>query len=117
MEIIDIIELLKRAQEGKAPKEIQIENGKQILELYDDNDLECMYFYKDNIEGNVYWLERNTITLGTSIKILDKPIIEELPEDIDFIATVKDDQMKAEQISENRKKINEIIRYLKKEEK
>lgn len=116
MEEIDIIELLKMSKEGKAPKEIQIENGKQILELYDDNDLEYMYFYKDNNEGNVYWLEKNTITLGTSIKILDKPIIPELPQ-INQNEYDTNSSYRSLVAYENRYKINEIIRYLNKEEK
>lgn len=113
MEEIDIIELLKMSKEGKAPKEIQIENGKQILELYDDNDLECMYFYKDNNEGNVYWLEKNTITLGTSIKILDKPIIEELHREYD-VSKLADMH---EFIIDMGSKINEIIKHVNREEK
>ena len=113
MEEIDIIELLKRVKEGKAPKEIQIDQT--ILYRTEYDDISSLYkSVKCNFSWDTFF---RRVNLDTKIKILDKPIIEELSEDIDFIATVKDDQMKAEQIGENRKKINEIIRYLKKEEK
>jgi hypothetical protein len=104
MEEIDIIELLKRVKEGKEPNNILI--GTKVYEIFDRNDLEYMYFYKDNNEGNVYWFEENTIRFDTKIKILDKTdktIIEELePLDADVVDCIE--------------KINEIIKYLKEKE-
>lgn len=72
MEEIDIIELLKRVKEGKAPKEIMI--GETEYE-YDDAWEEIGEIY-DNDYG--HFLYEEEITLDTKIKILDKPIIEEL---------------------------------------
>lgn len=73
MEEIDIIELLKRVKEGKAPKLIEIENEKySFFENY--VTLDEIY---DSVEQTNFWCI-NTLELDTKIKILDKPIIEEL---------------------------------------
>ena len=77
MEEIDIIELLKRVKEGKAPKEIEIKNSTYIKSNDPDTD-DIVYMYKGYSD---YWLEDLEITLDTKIKILDKPIIEELSKD------------------------------------
>ena len=90
-EEIDIIELLERVKEGKAPKKIEI-NGN----IYDFNGfINILYMY----EGNAYNMFSENINFDTKIKILDKPIIEELPED-DLINV------------RIRNKINEIIKFL-----
>lgn len=100
MEEIDIIELLKRVKEGKAPKLIEIENEKySFFENY--ATLDEIY---DSIEQNNFWCI-DTIELDTKIKILDKPIIEEL------------DDTNNVYIFDLARKINQIIRYLNKEEK
>lgn len=105
-EEIDIIELLKRVKEGKAPKKIEL----GILELdYNDNaqNIESYYLF-DNGSYERSWLEYD-ITLDTKIKILDKPIIEELDENenVDIYELTR----------ELSRKVNQIIRYLNKEEK
>ena len=95
MEEIDIIELLKRVKEGKAPKLIEIENEKySFFENY--ATLDEIY---DNIEQNNFWCI-DTIELDTKIKILDKPIIEEL----DYTTNVD--------IFGLARKVNEIIRHI-----
>lgn len=95
-EEIDIIELLKRVKEGKAPKIIQIN---QRVHTFVDNEKQIAYLYKDI--NNDYWeYELGVIDFDTKIKILDKPIIEELS---------KDDMLYG-YIMGN--KINEIIDYL-----
>ena len=45
MEEIDIIELLQRVKEGKAPKEIEIENRTYIRSNDPDTD-DIVYMYK-----------------------------------------------------------------------
>lgn len=102
-EEIDIIELLKRVKEGNAPKEIEIEGEKYKFQE-NCSDIVCTYQTEDYDD----WLENEDVTLDTKIKILDKPIIEELklhPNEI--------------QNSTERKigtKINEIIRHINKGE-
>lgn len=98
MEEIDIIELLRRVKEGKAPKEIEINGNKYNYNGF----INIQYMY----EGNNYNMFSEGITFDTKIKILDKPIIERLPE---IIAT------SSNTIKYNRDKINEIIDYLNKE--
>ena len=100
MEEIDIVELLKRVKEGKAPKLIEIENEK--YSLYENYAmLEEIYEY---IEQDKFWCI-DTIELDTKIKILDKPIIEELNENenIDIYGLAR--------------KVNQIIKHINKEEK
>ena len=99
-EEIDIIELLKRVKEGKAPKKIEI-RGQRLV--YDD-DTDILAYMYENDECNWYSLQ---MTLDTKIKILDKPIIEELE-------IPKDDYADPNEVA---KKINEIIRHINKEEK
>lgn len=70
-EEIDIIELLQRVKEGKAPKRIEINNN--IYKLYGD-DIQFMYRKIDNWNVEKGWFHEE-ITLDTKIKILDKPII------------------------------------------
>lgn len=96
MEEIDIIELLQRVKEGKAPKKIMI--GETEYE-YDDTWEEIGEIY-DGDYG--HYLYDEEITLDTKIKILDKPIIEELSQMMLINARPET----------NAEKINEIIRYL-----
>lgn len=93
MEEIDIIELLQRVKEGKAPKEIEI-NG-NIYNYKGFINIQYMY------ENNVYNMFIEGLTLNTKIKILDKPIIEEFE--------VTDTVPLPHQF---RDKINEIIRVI-----
>ena len=120
-EEIDIIELLKRVKEGKAPKKIEIDN--YIFEF--DEEAECIESLYNNVDYSSSivetWFDLD-ILFDTKIKILDKPIIEELE--------MSTDDERAILISKNGRtyslrmidieiidKINEIIRYIKKEEK
>ena len=96
MEEIDIIELLKRENEGKAPKVIEI-RGTKFYSSDTENDIEKLYL--DDC-GNS-WFTRY-IDVKTKIKILDKPIIEELSQMMLINARPE----------VNAEKINEIIRYL-----
>ena len=93
MEEIDIIELLKRVKEDKAPKLIEI--NKKIYKFnYNPPDI-CKVYIR-NEDGYPYlWLTNEIITFNTKIKILDKPIIEEL----EMRGTMAD-------------KINEIIKWI-----
>ena len=106
MEEIDIIELLKRVKEGKAPKEIEIEGS--VYEFRGTN-------YKINElygNGTFLWFIKD-ITLNTKIKILDKPIIEELE-----MVKSMDGKVSAYPNEEIVfEKINEIIKYINKEKK
>ena len=74
MEEIDIIELLKRVKEGKAPKRIEI-NG-NVYKLCDDENIQFMYRrdLKSVFDIEAGWFYED-ITLDTKIKILDNPII------------------------------------------
>ena len=97
MEEIDIIELLKRENEGKAPKVIEI-RGTKFYSSDAENDIEKLY--RDDC-GNP-WFTRY-IDVKTKIKILDKPIIEKLePLDADVVDCIE--------------KINEIIGHINKED-
>ena len=101
-EEIDIVELLKRVKEGKAPKKIMIGGTKYEY----DNTWEEIGEIYENDYG--HFLYEEEITLDTKIKILDKPIIEELDENVlkysNCLYYIKD-------------KINEIIKHINKEEK
>lgn len=104
MEEIDIIELLKRAKEGKAPKRIEVEEIE--AEYNEDGDtIETLY-----ITENGMWLEELFMDFDTKIKILDKPIIEELPKWI----TQRDGEVTQSEGKrlEMADKINEIIEVL-----
>lgn len=99
-EEIDIIELLKRVKEGKAPKMIEIDNA--YYEFYENYEtIEEMY---NEIEFDVLW-HIDAMNLDTKIKILDKPIIEEL------------DDTNNVDIFDLARKVNQIIKYINKEEK
>lgn len=101
MEEIDIVELLKRVKEGKAPKIISIWHWKfKFNENYTCMDDMYINEYGDNLFYRV-------TEMDTKIKIPDKPIIEE-------IEIPKDDYADPNEVA---KKINEIIRYLNKEGK
>lgn len=103
MEEIDIIELLQRVKEGKAPKLIEINDEKFVFthtehlnaDIY-RNGITELYstFEKD------FWFDILDIDFDTKIKILDKLIIEELSEN-DMFVTVKVGN-----------KINEIIKFI-----
>ena len=100
MEEIDIIELLQRVKEGKAPKEIEINNHKYT---YDDKEFDDIVWMYHRYIGTSkrFWIEDEMIRLNTTIKILDKPIIEEFE--------VTDTVPLPHQF---RDKINEIIDYV-----
>lgn len=102
MEEIDIIELLKRENEGKAPKVIEI-RGTKFYSSDTENDIEKLY--RDDC-GNP-WFTRY-IDVKTKIKILDKPVIEEIER---LPHTPSPNECMLED------KINEIIKYINKEEK
>ena len=102
-EEIDIIELLKRVKEGKAPKEIEIEETKYEFQK---NYTDIVLAYQTEDDDN--WLENEIITLDTKIKILDKPIIEEMKESYNTVFKDELDQF----ILDVQNKINEIIRVI-----
>ena len=112
MEEIDIIELLKRVKEGKAPKEIEI-NDVAYERNTDGLFCDCIdLMYCRNIATDKptnWWIDDKMVTLDTKIKILDKPIIEELK--------IKDEGSKyiPPDTFEMSVKINEIIKWINKE--
>ena len=115
MEEIDIIELLKRVKEGKAPKEIEI-NGVVYERNIDEfgNYIETMYEHDEGPRSATkFWID--TATLSTKIKILDKPIIEELKEiqysELKYSNNINEDYINSIIVS-NRDKINEIIKCI-----
>lgn len=111
MEEIDIIELLKRVKEGKAPKRIEIE-GVIYIRNTDEQFCDCvdlMYFCNTSINETNWWIDDKGVTLDTKIKILDKPIIEELE--------INDEDSFGHQIYLIENKINEIIKWINKENK
>lgn len=98
MEEIDIIELLQRVKEGKAPKEIEIEN---TTFYYNENTTDIERLYCDGSQkASGYWTRYRT-PINTKIKILDKPIIKKFE--------VTDTVPLSHQF---RDKINEIIDYI-----
>jgi hypothetical protein len=114
---IDIIELLKRENKGKAPKVIEIA-GTKFYSSDIENDIEKLYI--DDC-GNP-WFTRY-IDVNTKIKILDKPVIEEIPLieiKHDYSNGSTNDTYEVERAITNEelaRKINEIIHRLNKEEK
>ena len=99
-EEIDIIELLKRVKEGNAPKRIEV--GEIKAEYNEDGDtIETLY-----ITENGMWLEELFMDFDTKIKILDKPIIEELEIIDDGIRYISPDTF------EITTKVNEIIKWI-----
>lgn len=110
-EEIDIIELLKRVKEGKAPKRIEVyskqfrlhpsyiaTNEKTLFEL---NSLYITYDENKDLCDYDFW-KLTGVCLKTKIKILDKPIIEPL-DDLDLINARPET---------NARKINEIIDFI-----
>ena len=104
MEEIDIIELLKRVKEGNAPKSIEINENEFKLKYSKKQSstenvaIEELYITDDNDK----WFDYTYIFMDTKIKILDKPIIEELEIDSGENTT--------QRIFEE--KINEIIKWI-----
>ena len=114
MEEIDIIELLKRVKEGKAPKEIQIETTNYTFTGIEP--IEKLYTNKNGVD----WINSIDICIYTKIKILDKPIIEELKFttiDMNNGEYRNKDSILVEWLSETKIKINEIIKWINKENK
>lgn len=110
-EEIDIIELLKRVKEGKAPKEIQIED--YTYYWHTDVTHHNGYFRYGGVGFIELTTDYNTFELiNTKIKILDKPIIEELEEKIGG-QTINDTNYALLRTIE---KVNEIIKYIKSKE-
>ena len=103
-EEIDIIELLKRIKEGKAPKRIELDGRKYYL--YEEADWLEEYYLEENTNLKLYF---QALSLNSKIKILDKPIIEELD--------IKLDDTWAHNLYMFQIKINEIIKHINKEEK
>lgn len=104
-EEIDIIELLKRVKEGKAPKKIKA-NGC----IYSFDDIEREY-YRIGLDRHIYNLcdENNVLDMfDTKIKILDKSIIEELHEEYDVSKLADTHKF----IIDIGSKINEIIKHI-----
>lgn len=114
IEEIDIIELLQRVKEGKAPKEIEIKGWKYRCSILD----ESYDYIRVGLDDGIYDLvdDYNIFDiLDIKIKILDKPIIEELEDTSNF--DLKQLSIRMRTIRENREKINEIIRRLNNEPK
>ena len=102
MEEIDIVQLLKRVKEGKAPKKIQIEG--YIYCWHTDVTHHNGYFRHGAVGFIELTTDYNTFELiNTKIKILDKPIIEELDENENI------------DIYELARKVNQIIKHINKE--
>ncbi len=115
-EEIDIVELLTRVKEGKAPKKIEIDDT--IYYFINREDISTMY--KDANSYN--WLTEEFVTTKTKITILDKPIIEEIEpviEELDEIElkSCNDGTYIKILIRNNRDKINEIIKHINEEAK
>ena len=106
-EEIDIVELLTRVKEGKAPKEIEID-GYTCEYNPDGNTIDTLYVSEDGM-----WFEDLSVDFNTKIKILDKPIIEKLEEKIHGISLGDTNRTLLYVI----KKINEIIEKINGEEK
>lgn len=109
MEEIDIIELLKRVKEGKEPKRIEVKG------IYYEYQKTMKGYFRSVIDSNYISLTADFDMfdiLDTKIKILDKPIIEE-------IKFETDENLKRVPPSrfELTDKINEIIRVINKENK
>ena len=102
MEEIDIIELLQRVKEGKAPKEIEINDIKFYYEEPRGDIPIIAEMYRTL--NNSYWLHRVYLTLNTKIKILDKPIIGRL--EVVDLTNIENTIINIGQ------KLNEIIDYI-----
>lgn len=94
-------ELVSRLKEGKAPKRIEID-GVVYERNTDEQFRDCvdlMYQrYRGVDEPIDWWIDDKDVTLDTKIKILDKPIIEELHS--------------VDGINETKYKVNEIIKWI-----
>ena len=108
-EEIDIIELLKRVKEGKAPKWIEVGGNKY---KYYGEGYSIEYLYIDN-DGDG-WVRLGDVDVCTKIKILDKPIIEEFKISEEHTEELYMDYPSKDEIIG---KINEIIKHINKEEK
>ena len=120
MEEIDIIELLQRVKEGKAPKRIEVYSKEFRLHpsyiatnekiLFELNSLYITSDENKDLCDYDFW-KLTGVCLKTKIKILDKPIIEELKIiDDGYTSRVPDN-------FEIMAKINEIIKWINKENK
>jgi len=102
MEEIDIIELLKRVKEGKEPHRIKIcDNEYYRPDNFNANTRTTLNDLYRNCSNDCCWVFDERINFNTTIKILDKPIIEEFE--------VTDTVPLSHQF---RDKINEIIKFL-----
>lgn len=118
MEEIDVIELLKRVKEGKAPKLIEIDDKFYTLRDIKEPEIEQMYYILSPAGYTVNWFNNADIYLDTKIKILDKPIIEELDTIIgDLENPTHNEMLLLNWIRNNRIKINETIKHINKEGK
>ena len=111
MEEIDIIELLKRVKEGNVPKRIEINGSVYNYEGWNGSNIQFMY------ENNNYNMFSENIGFDTKIKILDKPIIEELDYKLEEIEANYNESWLMNCIRANKDKINEIIKIINKENK
>ena len=112
-EEIDIIELFKRIKEGNAPKWIEVGGNKY---KYYGEGYSLEYLYIDN-DGDG-WTRIESVDVDTKIKILDKPIIEELDTIVgDLENPTHNEMLLLNWIRNNRIKINELTKYINKEEK
>lgn len=99
METIDFIELLKRVNEGKAPKKIEINETEYVLTGVEEFNIYFLYKKADS-NSPVYWFFNDfNINFDTKIKILDKPIIKKIDETYMNLPEVYD-------------KLNEVIDYI-----
>ncbi|MBR2703931.1 MAG: hypothetical protein IKE91_00490 [Clostridia bacterium] len=114
-EEIDIIELLRRVKEGIAPKEIEMLGNKFV---YVENWESIDTLYERRYEGGLEFYSDYDIDFATKIKILDKPIIEELDTIVgDLENPTHNEMLLLNWIRNNRIKINELTKYINKEEK
>lgn len=68
-EEIDIIELFRRIKDGKAPKEIEINNHKYTYNDKEFDDIVWMY-HRYIGTSKRFWIEDEMMRLDTKIKIL-----------------------------------------------
>lgn len=112
MEEIDIAELLKRVKEGEAPKRILI-NGLEYC--YEDEATFGDYYRDTEKYGKVFFSNEYDFRAiaNAKIKILDKPKIEEFT----TLIHCDDTRSLAYGLADITIKLNEIIRFINKEEK
>lgn len=106
-EEIDIIELLKRVKEGKEPHRIKIcDNEYYRPDNFNANTRTTLNDLYRNCSNDCCWVFDERINFNTTIKILDKPIIEELkPVKYGNVVTIPDRDILMN-------KINEIIKWI-----